>query len=189
MEKFIYICDNFLSSKECKDIIETYDRDLKVLGSPCNYEFKNLEATPFWKVICEKLQVLLEEYKKENKEVDLTPSFWQLVYLRLKKFKRDLCFGEFHSEHSITFPDRVLNVQIYLTTHNCGTEFYNGDVIKSEAGRLAIFPAYFTHTHRGQVCPQKKERYLLGGYIEFIKQGINEESLVNETNYITNGLN
>ena len=55
---------------------------------------------------------------------------------------------------------------IYLSTHKCGTEFHDGLLILSHIGRLTIFPSYFTHTHRGQVCPEKKDRYLLGGYYE-----------------------
>jgi len=175
LEKFVYIRDNFLSTKECKNIIKTYKHNLKLLSDPYNYEFKDLENTPFWTIICNKLKVPFDEYKKQNKEVDLTSSFWGLGHLRLKKFQPNYCFNEFHSEHSITYPNRILNVQVYLTTHNCGTEFYNGEVIKSEEGRLTIFPSYFTHTHRGQVCPQKKVRYLLGGYVEFIEQGIREK--------------
>jgi len=58
---------------------------------------------------------------------------------------------------------------IYLTEHNCGTEFFNGDYIKSEIGRLVIFPSYFTHTHRGQKCPNNKTRYIITGYVNFIK--------------------
>jgi len=174
LDKFIYIRDGFLSTEECKNIIKTYDYNLTSLGDPCNYEFKDLENLPFMKIIHDKLQEVFEEYKKQNSEVDLTTSYWGLKHLRLKKFQPDYCFGEFHSEVSISTPFRLLNVQIYLTTHNCGTEFYNGEVIKSEKGRVTIFPAYFTHTHRGQVCPEKKVRYLLGGYVEFTERGILE---------------
>ena len=52
-----------------------------------------------------------------------------------------------------------------------GTEFFNNEVIQSELGKVVLFPAYFTHTHRGQVCPEKKDRYLLTGYLEFFKKG------------------
>ena len=30
-----------------------------------------------------------------------------------------------------------------------------------------MFPAYFTHTHRGQACPHNKDRYMLGGYFHY----------------------
>ena len=55
----------------------------------------------------------------------------------------------------------------HLTEHNCGTKFFNGNVIKSEIGRLVIFPSYFTHTHRGEKCPDGKVRYILSGYFNF----------------------
>ena len=44
----------------------------------------------------------------------------------------------------------------------------------SKSGRLAMFPAYFTHTHKGEVCPENKDRYLLTGYISFISKGKTE---------------
>ena len=56
---------------------------------------------------------------------------------------------------------------IYLSTHDCGTEFWNGDIIKSEKGRLVMFPAAYTHIHRGQKCPDNNNRYLVGGYINY----------------------
>ena len=60
-----------------------------------------------------------------------------------------------------------INFMIYLSTHECGTKFFDGNYIKSKKGRLAIFPSYFTHTHRGMPCPEKKDRYMFGGYFNF----------------------
>ena len=95
--------------------------------------------------------------------------------MRLKKFEPKKFFSQWHSEHCISNPHRILNVQIYLTEHNCGTEFFNGNIIKSEIGKLTFFPAYFTHTHRGQVCPENKVRYIITGYISFTKKGNSEQ--------------
>ena len=63
---------------------------------------------------------------------------------------------------------RVLAFQLYLSDHNCGTQFMNGEYVESDIGKAVLFPAYFTHTHRGQACPQKKTRYLITGYFNFI---------------------
>ena len=174
MKQFVYVQDSFLSSKICKNIIKEYDRNLEIDKN--GYDFRNLDSSDFV-FMSNQLCNPLEKYKKKYPEVDLTASLWGVSYLRLKKFNPDKCFKsvtEFHSEHCLSYPNRILNIQIYLTTHNCGTEFYNGDIIKSKEGRLTIFPSYFTHTHRGQLCPEKKVRYLLGGYVDFIQKGWTE---------------
>jgi hypothetical protein len=59
-----------------------------------------------------------------------------------------------------------------LSDNNCGTEFYEGATIISKKGKVLLFPAYFTHTHRGQLCPEFKDRYILGGYANFVDDSI-----------------
>ena len=31
-----------------------------------------------------------------------------------------------------------------------------------------MFPAFWTHTHRGQPCPENKYRYILSAYVNLI---------------------
>ena len=80
--------------------------------------------------------------------------------------------GTFHSEQSIEDP-RVLSILVYLSDHNCGTEFYNGFTIKSVKGRAMVFPPYWTHAHKGQPCPDKKFRYILSAYATFERKNKN----------------
>ena len=83
-------------------------------------------------------------------------------------FEKNKGFINWHSEHSFSYPFRVLSLQIYLSNHNCGTEFFRDIIINSNCGRGILFPSYFTHTHRGIVCPDKKDRYIITGYLTFI---------------------
>ena len=47
------------------------------------------------------------------------------------------------------------------------TEFYYQDVkIKPKAGTMVIAPAYFTHTHRGNV-PKSNDKYILTSWVLF----------------------
>ena len=65
--------------------------------------------------------------------------------------------------------DRVLNFQIYLNDVESGgeTEFlYQHRREPAQEGSLLIYPAYFTHTHRGNP-PLTNAKYLLVGWIEF----------------------
>ena len=46
--------------------------------------------------------------------------------------------------------------------------------IMSVKGRATLFPAYFTHTHKGHICPEKKDRYIITGYVNFVRRGEGE---------------
>lgn len=64
---------------------------------------------------------------------------------------------------------RLLTWTLYLNDVDEGgeTEFlYQHKRIKPEAGTLIIFPASFTHTHRGNP-PLSNEKYIVTGWTEF----------------------
>jgi hypothetical protein len=64
---------------------------------------------------------------------------------------------------------RLLVWMVYLNDVDDGgeTEFlYQHKRIKPEAGTLVIWPAAFTHTHRGNP-PLSNEKYIITGWIEF----------------------
>jgi len=172
MDKFIFYKDNVLSDNECDDIIKISNKSLTSLKNHHyrEYEYCDIENTDLslMKKIVLLSNNIIKDYIKKYPELNLTGDQFALTSCRFKKFKKDKSFKNWHSEHCKEFPTRILNIMYYLSDHNCGTEFYNGSVIKSVKGRSIIFPSYFTHTHRGQVCPDKKTRYILTGYFNFI---------------------
>ena len=40
--------------------------------------------------------------------------------------------------------------------------------VRTKSGRGIMFPAYFTHTHRGSICNKGLDRYIISGYYCFI---------------------
>ena len=65
--------------------------------------------------------------------------------------------------------NRLLAWAIFLNDVEEGgeTEFlYQHKRIKAEQGKLVIFPAYFTHTHRGNP-PISGNKYIATGWVEF----------------------
>lgn len=176
MKNYILIKDNVLNFDECNEIISMFDKNVttdkfsKVRG----YSHFEIDVNKF--KFTKKIYDAVIEYQKKFEEINKTASMWALSKLRYKKFLNGNSFSDWHSEHNITYSTRVLSLQVYLTENNCGTEFYNKEyeTIMSRIGRVAVFPAYFTHTHRGQSCPDKKDRSIITGYINFVKAGINE---------------
>ena len=77
-------------------------------------------------------------------------------------------FKKWHTEHSPNNPMRVLAWMFYLNDAKCGTEFMNYSTIKAKRGRCVIWPAAFTHVHRG-VIPNKGLKYIVTGWVSFEK--------------------
>jgi hypothetical protein len=170
MTDWILIKDNVFSDQECDEIINTHKENCVFEKDYKYYSCTDIDINSF--KYDYKINYLLDEYVKEYEESGKTASIWSLTTMRFKHFKPGESFYNWHSENSMTYPHRVLALQIYLSNHNCGTEFSAYDkTVLSVKGRATMFPAYFTHTHRGQVCPENKDRYLLTGYVNFIRKG------------------
>jgi hypothetical protein len=65
---------------------------------------------------------------------------------------------------------RHLVFSTYLNdVENAGTEFlYQDYITKAKKGSTIIFPAGWTHTHRGQIS-QNQEKYIITGWFNFIR--------------------
>ena len=171
MNKFVYVKDNMLSKKDCDNIIKTCDKSLSKSKDYQGYEYYDIKIMNLWKFLVDKSNLIIKDYLNKFPELDLINDTFALSNVRFKKFNKGKSFGDWHSEHCMDYPNRLLNIMYYLSDHNCGTEFYDGEIVKSKTGRAIVFPSYFTHTHKGQVCPDGKTRYILTGYFEFYKFG------------------
>lgn len=94
---------------------------------------------------------------------------YHIYEMKIQKTKVGGGYHVWHYENSHqSVLRRVLVYCLYLNDVEEGgeTEFlYQGRRIKPKKGTLMIFPAYFTHTHRGNP-PISNEKYLLNGWIE-----------------------
>jgi hypothetical protein len=174
-DNYFLTVENFLTDDECNSIIDKYkfdysDGETDYVGyKKVDLKFDDITVFP----ILKKLKPVVDYYKMKYSEINYVGSFWKFTHLRLKKFEANKNYNIWHSEHSLTNPHRILNLLIYLTDHNCGTKFFNNTTIKSKSGRLVLFPSYFTHTHKGEKCPDNKIRYILSGYFNFFKKDNN----------------
>jgi hypothetical protein len=96
------------------------------------------------------------------------------------KVQRTLPTEGYHVWHSETgdmsVANRILAWTLYLNDVEEGgeTEFlYQSLRIPPKTGTLCIFPAYFTHLHRGNP-PLSGVKYIATGWVEFINQNNNE---------------
>ncbi len=105
----------------------------------------------------------------------LMKQLFRLGYINAQKY--DVGKGGYPYWHSECYPQkphnealhRILAFTIYLNDVEEGgeTEFvYQNKKLKPKAGQMSIFPAYFTHTHRGNM-PVSNDKYILTSWVLF----------------------
>tara|TARA_Y100001963_G_scaffold135301_1_gene196752 strand:- start:102 stop:644 length:543 start_codon:yes stop_codon:yes gene_type:complete len=176
MSDFIERQDDLLSKKECGDLINWSLSSRPVYKSPnskyAGYGYANFNPNEVYdlvklKPIKNSIDKLLTSYKENHPELNQI-SMWELEYLRIKWWKPGDYYSVWHSEHDVKTPLRVLSFLIYLSDNDSYTEFSRYGKFETKAGSGIMFPAYFTHTHRGSVCKRGLHRYIASGYFSFI---------------------
>ena len=79
-------------------------------------------------------------------------------------------YPKLHYERSSQCQKRILAYMLYLNTVNDkgGTEFpFQNITLSANKGKLVIWPADFTHPHRGIISPTQ-EKYIATGWFELI---------------------
>ena len=74
-----------------------------------------------------------------------------------------------HNPHNPILAKRVLAWTTYLNTvNNGGTEYRNYGTVDAVEGRCVIWPAYWTHFHRG-VISNTATKYIATGWYNFME--------------------
>jgi hypothetical protein len=193
-ENFIGIYDNILTTAECQEMIRYYDEmdaldlviDHKRYGDTGKLSHKRKDATVF----------MFEEdvfylNRTHHTLINFLPKFWPayedyiLEYSILKgaakhgirsiRSQKTPVGGGFHEWHFETdtheVSSRIITWMIFLNDVEEGgeTEFlYYPKRVKPKAGRLVIWPAGFTHAHRGNP-PISNTKYILTGWLNLLE--------------------
>jgi len=188
-EQFIGIYENAFSKEYCENAIEYFNSAEKAgygvnrqeldgaqkknkedVAVFCSTEITLSATQELQKIFNEKLWGLC--YKKYAEE------FWPLTdigphnsyHYKIQKTEIGQGYHVWHSESTDRSTcNRVLAWNLYLNDVEEGgeTEFiFQHMRIKPKVGTLAIWPAGFTHTHRGNP-PISNTKYIITGWIEF----------------------
>jgi len=189
IKHFIWTKQNSLTSEYCQNAIDKFEKDSRkcdgvVAGPNENIVDKSIKSSmdlsisPLseWKeednVFYQSLQSSVAEY------IDYCKEFNEFLYPYYAEQIKDIGYqiqrtqpGEFYRWHHDFLGDdvngpRVLTFIWYLNdiTDEGYTEFIDGTRVQPETGKLLIFPATWTYTHRG-VSPKTETKYICTGWI------------------------
>ena len=179
---FIEVYNNALSKRECEILINQFEKsDEQFVGETMGgfepdkkkcmqlrIDFNNPSIIST--IVKPKLITCLSKYNKKYYE--------NLHWISNWKYHHEASFQKYdgeedgykiwHCEHGReeTSSKRILAWMFYLNDAKCGTEFYNRSTIRAKAGRCVIWPAFWTHTHRG-VIPNVGLKYIITGWISY----------------------
>ena len=182
MKSYIEKYDDALSSEECDALIEYFNSNNICEGKvwsqgqpvviPSHKKSIELSQATFTKhrFICDIIYPSLvkhtEKYVKNHK-VLTGLSKWKIDNdFSFKKFENtDDGFKVWHTEHTISTPDRILVWMFYLNDAESGTEFEYYPKVNAKKGRLLIWPSFWTHYHRSE--PNKGLKYIISGWYSY----------------------
>ena len=188
MKNFIEVFDNAISSEDCKYIIDYMNSsDLMKTGSvntpegtrvveeyktstemAINIEDKN----PINNIIGISLHHQIEKYKELHPQLAKIERWGVRERYNLQKYEPNQAYFGLHCENEgPNFGiNRVLVWMFYLNTvtDDGGTYFDNYDLtLNAVEGRCVIWPAYWTHMHRG-IVSKTESKYIVTGWFSFI---------------------
>jgi len=127
-----------------------------------------LHIFPVFKELEYQIQKVLNVYLDIYPRCNALDSFYLTPY-NIQYYKPEEGFLEWHCETPCgeqPYVSRVLTFMMNCNTSDGGTEFLHQDFIStSEKGKLTIFPADWTFTHRG--LPASKEKMIVTGWWNF----------------------
>ena len=171
---FIFKKENCLTGKQCETIIKYFEDSEKIVtqrnyllvpGFACGD--KSRDTFPF---LFESLQGPFIEYCEEYPFLKKLYYPWGLDGLyNIQRYQPGNSYPGEHMEHGNVDPDqrRILAWMIYLNdVPDGGTQFLDQETtLKAVEGRVVIWPAYWTHTHRSQVSHTQTKYIATGWYV------------------------
>ena len=123
----------------------------------------NNKIINFFKILSKHVNEYVLKYDMQNK-VKTTMSN------HIQHYSANTGYFNLHYERNFYYRNRQLVYMLYLNTvkDKGGTEFpYQNTILSAVKGKLVIWPADFTHPHRGIVSPTE-EKYIATGWFEIV---------------------
>ena len=191
MTSYIYESKQRLDTNICKTIIHEFENHphLQVLGKSGNHNKVRPQVKSSTDMGIDQtyldseklgpsLNALLSFLGKEvNNYIETYPFLNQLSKwgvtekFNIQRYYPNEGFHAWHCEYDHEFENtsrRMIAWMIYLNTvEDGGTEFSDNNIVSAEEGKCVLWPAYWTHFHRG-VVSKTKTKYITTGWYSFI---------------------
>jgi len=180
-----FIHGNFIDLRVCDDLINTFNlnKEKQIPGGFCknekylvdkewkdsidlNINPQNSDLVKYKK----ELSKVLKNYCNKYDAINSLDYFTVVKNMVIQHYKKEGGFKQWHSERgSKLSQDRVLVFMTFLNDcKNGGTEFkYQNLTIPAKKGLTLIWPAEWTHTHKGQIS-KEEEKYIITGWFNFL---------------------
>ena len=181
---FIEIYDNALTKEECTMVMNQFAKSSQADNwgytsqgfqpeqKKCKqitggFDDNSVISTITYRRLCECMKKYNLTYLALGKA-----SYWRIHkgWSFQKYEEEDDGYKVWHCEHGPSPNDginrRIMAWMVYLNDAKCGTEFMSYPTIDAKMGRCVIWPAAWTHTHRG-VCPNKGLKYIITGWVTY----------------------
>ena len=183
---FLEIYDNLLSKEDCNQLISDFNKispmsgrlnysngnDAKKLGTTLYCDFNEDLFSDYNDYIMGTLYKGLPKYLEKYSFVKTGVDVWKCSrYYNIQKYKEGEGYFTIHCEQDCAkFSSRMLVWMIYLNDAECGTEFpYQDTIVDAKQGRLVLWPAAWTHPHKG-VTPNKGLKYIVTGWYTYLDE-------------------
>ena len=191
----IEVYHNALANEECDILIQQFEDDPnKSKGRVNNSSGKveerhdlkqstdlilNKDSYEYNCIIMSSLVKYMDKYcEKYPHLTTISPWVASSVY-NIQRYDDGEGYFMMHCEHDEKAPFRILAWMYYLNDAECGTYFPTQEItLSATKGDLAIWPAFWTHPHKG-VTPNIGTKYIATGWIEFIPRRMTIEQMSN----------
>ena len=197
LSDFLETYDGFLSEKKSKEVLRVFEslgelattskeqglayfnKGRRKVCTSLTFSFEDT-VNPSGPILESCLEAGLKSYTNKYsflKEINqVGGSRWRICpTYNIQKYEgKKEGYFTLHCEHAAGYPFRMLAWMIFLNDAKSGTEFpYQNRILKPKTGRLAIWPAAWTHPHRG-VTPNQGLKYIATGWGYFLPKKRND---------------
>ena len=184
MDNFIQCYEEMIRPRNCNKIITAFNKDPNRMQGlngysvditrkdsiDINLSFKKNICKYYNDIIHPALMKGIQSYMNEYEFIKDLTQLEVFHGYNVQYYGEGQGYKKLHCEHENcgSAMYRILAWMFYLNDAQCGTTFPMQDItLKPSTGDLWIWPAFWTHAHKG-VTPNIGDKYIATGWVQFV---------------------